>query len=173
MVFISAWSRLPRILKIVPCMNYKVLNHEIRLCQGMIMGSIGGSGGGSAEESPCDDTANLQTYFRSLNCVWLLQSLNSISLKTNPATGPILPPTSPGNTPLHAPCEIGHGTGLPKPRLSVEQSPCQTEASLQLIGAIQSTAREKRKEKREKRKEKREKRKEKREREKNRDTETG
>ena len=110
------------------------------------------------------------THFCSSNCVWLLQSLNSISLKTNPATGPILPPTPPGNTPLHAPCGIGHGAGLPKPRLSVEQSPCQTEASLQLIGAIQSTARER--EKREKRKEKREKRKEKREKRKREEKET-
>ena len=54
-------SRMPTIQKIKPWMESQVLNREIGLCQEMTAGRIGGHGGGSAAESPCNETANFRT----------------------------------------------------------------------------------------------------------------
>ena len=62
MVSISVGSRLPTIQKMLPWMKSQVLFHEIGLCQEIIAGRIGGNGGGSAAESPCDETAIFQNF---------------------------------------------------------------------------------------------------------------
>ena len=51
-----------------PWMESKVLNHEKGLYPEMIADRIRGDGGGSAAESPCDETAKKQKK-HSVNCV--------------------------------------------------------------------------------------------------------
>ena len=55
---LTSWHS--RVFENVRCFLLLSWNHEIGLYQEMKAGRIGGNGGGSVAERPCDETANFQ-----------------------------------------------------------------------------------------------------------------